>query len=68
MSGGAFSPASGLSTSSAFVMGLFLALDSHLFLTESNAYRRAIGDPGDECTVYNLSTYLGNVENGRDYI
>ncbi|KAL7545038.1 hypothetical protein ACHAWF_008408, partial [Thalassiosira exigua] len=61
-------PASGLSTSSAFVTGLFLALDSHLFLTESTAYRRAIGEPDEESTVHNLSTYLGNVENGRDYI
>ncbi|KAL9184101.1 hypothetical protein ACHAXT_002187 [Thalassiosira profunda] len=61
-------PASGLSTSSAFVTGLFLALDSHLHLSTCNEYRRAIGEDDDERTRYNLSTYLGNVENGRDYI
>eukprot|EP00578_Thalassiosira_sp_NH16_P010213 CAMPEP_0181125070 /NCGR_PEP_ID=MMETSP1071-20121207/26840_1 /TAXON_ID=35127 /ORGANISM="Thalassiosira sp., Strain NH16" /LENGTH=647 /DNA_ID=CAMNT_0023210461 /DNA_START=14 /DNA_END=1958 /DNA_ORIENTATION=+ len=51
-------PASGLSTSSAFVTGLFLVLNSHLSLT---AHMHT-------ATVYNLSTYLGNVENGREYI
>lgn len=61
-------PASGLSTSSAFVTGLFLVLNSHLNLTRSRAYRNAIGEDGADSTVYNLSTYLGNVENGRDYI
>jgi len=61
-------PASGLSTSSAIVTGLFLQLDSHLCLKNSIGYRHAIGEEGDDGTVYNLSTYLGNVENGRDYI
>jgi len=61
-------PASGLSTSSAFVTGLFLVLNSHLGLTNSGAYRDVIGDDSADSTVYNLSTYLGNVENGRDYV
>jgi len=79
-------PASGLSTSSAFVTGIFLVLDSHLGLHRTESYRRAIGvrrtenytllaNDKDECDdiygedeVYNLSTYLGNVENGQDYV
>ncbi|KAL7468549.1 hypothetical protein ACHAXS_008757 [Conticribra weissflogii] len=79
-------PASGLSTSSAFVTGIFLVLDSHLGLHHTESYRRAIGvrrtendnlpvydkDGCDELygedEVYNLSTYLGNVENGQDYV
>jgi len=61
-------PASGLSTSSALVTAFFLGLDAHLSLTKSNAYRQAIGEDGSDNAVYNLSTYLGNVENGRDYI
>ena len=61
-------PASGLSTSSAFVTGLYLVLNSHLHLTSSTAYKEAIGKADDDDSVYNLSTYLGNVENGRDYI
>ena len=58
-------PASGLSTSSAIITGIFLVLDSHLNLRNTSTYREAIGE--DENAVYNLSTYLGNVENGRDY-
>ena len=57
--------ASGLSTSSAIVTGIFLVLDSHLNLRHTSKYREAIGE--DENAVYNLSTYLGNIENGRDY-
>lgn len=61
-------PASGLSTSSALVTGLFLAVNSHMHLSTSDRFRTAIGDDGDKNNMYNLSTYLGNVENGRDYI
>jgi galactokinase len=60
-------PASGLSTSSAFVTGLFLVLDSHLGIRSSQTYRQAIGTANEEDTVYNLSTYLGNIENGTCY-
>jgi len=58
-------PASGLSTSSAIVTGIFLVLDSHLKMRHTSTYREAIGE--DENAVCNLSTYLGNAENGRDY-
>jgi galactokinase len=61
-------PASGLSTSSALVTGLFLAVNSHIQLSSSDRFRSAIGDVDDKDTIYNLSTYLGNIENGRDYI
>ena len=61
-------PASGLSTSSAFVTGLFLVLDKLLGISSCDAYQTAIGQTHDENTICNLSTYLGNVENGRDYI
>lgn len=61
-------PASGLSTSSAFVTGLYLVLNSHLNLSDTAAYRNAIGEDSDENAIYNLSTYLGNCENGGDYI
>ncbi len=61
-------PASGLSTSSALVTGMFAAVDSHFHLSTSERYRNAIGDEKDKNTLYNLSTYLGNIENGRDYI
>lgn len=60
-------PASGLSTSSAFVTGLFLVLDSHLDIQSSQTYRLAIGTADEEETIYNLSTYLGNIENGTCY-
>jgi len=59
-------PASGLSTSSAFVTGLFLVLDSHLGIRLSETYRQAIATEEDN-TAYNLSTYLGNIENGTCY-
>ena len=61
-------PASGLSTSSALVTGMFLAVDSHFHLSTLDRFRNAIGDEKDKTTLYNLSTYLGNIENGRDYI
>ena len=61
-------PASGLSSSSAFVTGLYMTLNSHLNLYQSIPYRCAIGKEDDDSTIYNLSTYLGNVENGRDYV
>eukprot|EP00985_Skeletonema_marinoi_P006341 scaffold2742_cov140-Skeletonema_marinoi.AAC.1 len=61
-------PASGLSTSSCFVTGLFLVLDSHLDMRSSHLYRQAIGTADEEDTIYNLSTYLGNIENGTCYI
>lgn len=67
-------PASGLSTSSAIVTGLFLVLDSHLGMRSTHAYRNAIGEctdsdeERDEEAMCNLATYLGNVENGRDYV
>ena len=61
-------PASGLSTSSAFVTGLFLVLNSHLKLSETPQYCYAIGKDEEDDTIYNLSTYLGNAENGMDYI
>lgn len=60
-------PASGLSTSSAFVTGLFLVFDSHLSIRSSQKFRHAIGTASEEETVYNLSTYLGNIENGMCY-
>jgi galactokinase len=59
-------PASGLSTSSAFVTGLFLVLDSHLGIRLSETYRQAIGTEEGN-SAYNLSTYLGNIENGTCY-
>eukprot|EP00984_Skeletonema_dohrnii_P010479 scaffold4075_cov116-Skeletonema_dohrnii-CCMP3373.AAC.3 len=59
--------ASGLSTSSCFVTGLFLVLDSHLEMRSSQIYRNAIGTADEEDTIYNLSTYLGNIENGTCY-
>jgi len=61
-------PASGLSTSSALVTGLYLAVNSHMHLSSSVTYRIAIGDERNNNTIYNLSTYLGNIENGRDYV
>jgi len=61
-------PASGLSTSSAFVTGLYLVLNSHLNLSETPQYAYAIGKDEEDDTIYNLSTYLGNAENGMDYI
>ena len=60
-------PASGLSTSSCFVTGLFLVLNSHLNIQSSQTYCQAIGTAEEEETVYNLSTYLGNIENGTCY-
>lgn len=60
-------PASGLSTSSAFVTGLFLTFDSHLGIRSSQTFREAIGTSAQEDTIYNLSTYLGNIENGTCY-
>ena len=60
-------PASGLSTSSALITGLFLVLDSHLDISSSELYRQAIGNRDDDETIYNLSTYLGNIENGSCY-
>ena len=59
-------PASGLSTSSAFVTGLFLVLDSHLGIRLSGTYRQAIATEEGNA-AYNLSTYLGNIENGTCY-
>ncbi len=60
-------PASGLSTSSCFVTGLFLVLNSHLNIQSSQTYRQAIGTADEQDTIYNLSTYLGNIENGTCY-
>lgn len=60
-------PASGLSTSSCFVTGLFLVLNSHLNIQSSQTYRQAIGTADEQDTIYNLSTYLGNIENGMCY-
>lgn len=59
-------PASGLSTSSAFVTGLFLVLDSHLGIRLSGTYRQAIATEEGN-SAYNLSTYLGSIENGTCY-
>jgi galactokinase len=53
--------AAGLSSSSALVVGIFLALATINRLAESGPYREWIRTPAD------LADYLGAVENGHDY-
>jgi galactokinase len=53
--------AAGMSSSSAFIVGIFLALAGINALAESAAYRREIRSPED------LAGYLGTVENGESF-
>jgi galactokinase len=54
-------PASGVSSSSALVVAIFLALSSVNDLSSREAYRESIRTPQD------LAGYLGAVENGLDF-
>jgi len=54
-------PASGMSSSSAFMVAVFLAVAALNQLDRTSAYRAAIGHPAD------LAGYLGTVENGRTF-
>jgi galactokinase len=54
-------PASGMSSSSAFMVAIFLAVADLNALDRTAAYRAAIGHPAD------LAGYLGTVENGRTF-
>jgi galactokinase len=54
-------PAAGLSSSSAFVVATFLALDAVRLISAAPAYRATIRDDDD------LAGYLAAVENGYDY-
>jgi galactokinase len=54
-------PASGMSSSSAFIVGVFLALADANSLQQSAAYRQNILGNDD------LAGYLGTVENGRSF-
>ena len=56
-------PASGMSTSSAVVCYMWLVVSFFNKLQESPKYKQFFGD--DEGKLY---TYLGNCENGRDFI
>lgn len=53
--------ASGMSSSSAFIVAIFLALADINALAESDAYRREVRTPED------LAGYLGTVENGESF-
>ena len=53
--------AAGMSSSSALIIALFLALDALNNLAAHPAYREHIGSPAD------LAQYLGTVENGRTF-
>jgi galactokinase len=54
-------PASGMSSSSAFMVAVFLALAAINDLDQSGVFREAIRQPAD------LAGYLGTVENGRTF-
>ena len=54
-------PASGMSSSSAFMVAVFLAMAALNELDRAPAYLEAIGPPTD------LAGYLGTVENGRTF-
>jgi len=54
-------PASGMSSSSAFMVAVFLAVAALNDLDRTDVYREAIGRPAD------LAGYLGTVENGRTF-
>jgi galactokinase len=54
-------PAAGLSSSSAFVVATFMALDAVRGLSRTAEYQAAIGSTVD------LAGYLGAVENGQDF-
>ena len=54
-------PASGMSSSSAFMIAVFLAMASLNDLDATRVYREAIGSPAD------LAGYLGTVENGQTF-
>ena len=54
-------PAAGMSSSSALVVGTFLALSAVNALPEQPAYRAAIRSPED------LAGYLGTIENGESF-
>ena len=54
-------PASGMSSSSALMVGTYLALAEHTRLAERAIFRRHIGDPLE------LAAYLGTIENGQSF-
>jgi len=54
-------PASGMSSSSAFMVAVFLAVATLNDLVQTAAYCAAIGQPAD------LAGYLGTIENGRSF-
>jgi galactokinase len=54
-------PASGMSSSSAFMVAVFLAIADVNRLTEDEAYRNAVSTPED------LAGYLATVENGQSF-
>ena len=54
-------PASGMSSSSAFMVAVFLVVARLNELDRTAAYRAAIGQPTD------LAGYLGTIENGRSF-
>jgi len=54
-------PASGMSSSSAFMVAVFLAVATLNGLEATDVFRTAIGQPTD------LAGYLGTVENGRTF-
>ena len=54
-------PAAGMSSSSALMVGTYLALAGHNRLAEREVYRRHIGDPLE------LAAYLGTIENGQNF-
>jgi galactokinase len=53
--------AAGMSSSSALMVGTYLALAEHNALAESELYRRHIGDELE------LAAYLGTIENGQSF-
>jgi galactokinase len=54
-------PASGMSSSSAFMVAVFLAIATLNDLEQTRGYRDAIGGPAD------LAGYLGTIENGQTF-
>ena len=54
-------PAAGMSSSSALMVGTYLALAEHNRLAEREVYRRHINEPLE------LAAYLGTIENGQNF-
>ncbi len=55
-------PASGMSSSSALIVGTFLVLAAVNELSATELYRRQLGEGG-----LNLAAYLGTIENGQSF-